>query len=309
VLPTELAFEIRRSGDRWAYVSLALRARIDRHTFDPDRLAIVGAPRTVVATTGRMQSAAVSPDGRWIAYASYFPRQDLFVVSSDGGQPVQLTDDPAIDRFPTWDPNGERILFMSNRGGRYDMWAILADGSGLQRLTEMTEEARWVPLLSPDRTRLSSISQRGLSIFDARGPAPWTRFERVADPQAEGVPRFEAWSWSPDGRRLAGFVRPRPGDLERGNRVAYWSFDERRLHPFDVPGIGVAWFPDNRRLVVGNSAGGLKVLDVATGAVRPVAGGETPWDEARGSLSDDLRTIVAFRNDEEADIWLAEGIE
>jgi Tol biopolymer transport system component len=266
VLPTEFADGVRISGGRLVYASRALRASVARHVFDPERLEIVGTPRTVVEVTGRMQSASVPPEGRTVAFTSYFPQQDLYVVGNDGGAPVQLTDDRAFDRFPIWDPNGERIHFMSNRGGPYETWAIRPDGSGLEQLTRTGDDSGWIPLLSPDRAQLVTSTFRGPRVFDARGPAPWTTFDRLAD-------------------------------------------GEIGIHPrLDVEGIGVAWLPDGRRLLVNNGEGGMRTLDIATGAVRPVAGGER-FAESRGAFSADLPTIVDFRNVQEADIWLAEGIE
>jgi len=309
VLPTEYADGVRRVGGRWVYVSRALRATIERRDFDPDRLALVGPARTVVEITGRMQSAALSPDGRSIAFSSFFPQQDLFVVGVDRGAPVQLTDDRAFDRFPIWDPNGERILFMSNRGGSYQIWAIRPDGSGLEQLTGGSEESGWVPLLSPDRTRLSTNHRRGLKVYDARGAAPWTAFERFGEPEVEKVPRFDGWSWSPDATRIAGFVNLTDQVLAGGGRrVAYYSLPDRKLRWFEAEGTGVAWSPDGRRLLVSNGKDGLRTLDTVTGAVRALAGGEA-FAEVHASFSADLRTSILFRNQQEADIWLAEGIE
>ena len=36
------------------------------------------------------------------------------------------------DRHPHWSPDGSRILFYSNRSGRYEAWTIRPEGSGLR---------------------------------------------------------------------------------------------------------------------------------------------------------------------------------
>ncbi|MGH7337885.1 MAG: hypothetical protein ACREI7_09920, partial [Myxococcota bacterium] len=186
---------------------------------------------------------------------------------------------------------------------------IRPDGSGLEQLTAGSEESGWVPLLSPDRTRLATNSARGVRIFDARGTAPWATFESVADPETESVPRFDAWSWSPDGTRLAGFANLTGQVLAGGGRrVAFRNLSEHTLRSFDVDGIGVAWLPDGRRLLVSSGPDGLRTLDTVTGVARAVAGGEA-FAQTRASFSADLRTTILFRNLQEADIWLAEGIE
>jgi TolB protein len=47
----------------------------------------------------------------------------------------RLTRNLADDISPAWSPDGRRIAFTSNRAGNYDIYAMNADGRGLQRLT------------------------------------------------------------------------------------------------------------------------------------------------------------------------------
>ena len=61
-----------------------------------------------------------SPDGRWIAYVmsrsgsqesaytdiSADRNTDIYIISSDGGTPRQLTTNPAADASPEWSPDG-----------------------------------------------------------------------------------------------------------------------------------------------------------------------------------------------------------
>ncbi|HVR29656.1 MAG TPA: protein kinase [Thermoanaerobaculia bacterium] len=305
VLPTEFAGELRRSGTRWVYVSRSLHATIEQFAFDPEGRAGEAAAKTILGTTGRLQTVAISPDSRTIAYSTVLPQQDLYVVPAEGGSPVQLTDDPALDRFPVWDPDGQRILFMSNRSGRFEIWGIRPDGSGLEQLTRTTDESRWVPRLSPDRRRLAVSSELGTSLFDASGAPPWTEFERLPNPaHAPGSPRetFEGHAWSADGTRLAGYARG-----ASRNRVAYWSVGERTLHVFDVTGVGRAWLADQRRILV-STPEGAAILDVSNGEAKPIPGLDLAGHRGL-ELAADRRTLVAYRNHEEADIWLAEGIE
>jgi Tol biopolymer transport system component len=308
LLPTELAGRVCHSGNRWAYVSLALRATIGTWAFDPDRLVARGAGATVLATAGRIFTFSLSPDARSIAYTTMFPRQDLFVVPTDGGPPTQLTDDVAVDRFPSWDPNGRRILFMSNRGGRYEFWAIGGDGSGLEQLTRTTGESRWNGNLSPDRRRLSGVSRLGTDIFDATGPPPWEHYEHLVDPANRASSTFQGYVWSQDGQRLAGVVTTMSKD---NPRVAVWSFRDRKLHVFDLQARPIAWLADDRRLLVQlrsrGSVSGLVTVDPETAKTEPVDAADVKgWDDLAADRA--LHTLLGFRNDAEADIWLAEGL-
>src|SRR2546429_4973773 len=60
---------------------------------------------------------ALSPDRRFIAYVAGRPgRTNLFVRQVDGGLPIRVVTDQGEQRFPTWSPDGERLLFASTRG-------------------------------------------------------------------------------------------------------------------------------------------------------------------------------------------------
>ena len=56
-------------------------------------------------------------------------------MNADGSNVRQLTSDTFTDDGPAWSPDGERIVFFSNRGGPSDLWLVSADGSNLAQLT------------------------------------------------------------------------------------------------------------------------------------------------------------------------------
>jgi Tol biopolymer transport system component len=75
-----------------------------------------------------------SPDGRQLVYVSSEAdgRGDIWVMGVDGRQPRRLTDRPAAyDYFPSWSPDGTRVVFCSNFKDKYadkGEWGIfLAD--------------------------------------------------------------------------------------------------------------------------------------------------------------------------------------
>ena len=57
-------------------------------------------------------------------------------VNADGSNPVNLTNNPADDRSPTWSPDGRRIAFVSDRDGNHEIYVMNADGTGQTRLTD-----------------------------------------------------------------------------------------------------------------------------------------------------------------------------
>ncbi len=62
---------------------------------------------------------------------------DLYVVDADtlppggtdGNSPQQLTNDPGIEGLPAWSPDGQWIAYLSDAGGNWGIWIMLADGS------------------------------------------------------------------------------------------------------------------------------------------------------------------------------------
>jgi len=91
-----------------------------------------GGRRLVVK--GDALHAVASPHGTRIAYWGSHSGgiRDLWTAPlAGGGEPVQLTDDPAIDWAPRWSADGSMIYFSSNRGGNMNLWRVPVDeGSG-----------------------------------------------------------------------------------------------------------------------------------------------------------------------------------
>ena len=70
-----------------------------------------------------------SPDGKWIVFTSNENidsnkrrNYDIWLMATDGTQRMQLTTNGSMDILPTFDRTGEHILFISNRGGKWNVW-------------------------------------------------------------------------------------------------------------------------------------------------------------------------------------------
>jgi Tol biopolymer transport system component len=94
---------------------------------------------------------AWSPDGGRIAFASTRDRNgrecyeqcryksELYVMDADGSNPVRLTRNRGEDTAPRWSPDGQRIVFQSDRNApraeEAELYSIAPDGSCLTWLT------------------------------------------------------------------------------------------------------------------------------------------------------------------------------
>ena len=77
-----------------------------------------GTAIRLTSDDGYESSPHFSNDGKWIAFsAQYDGNVDVFIVSSEGGEPQRLTYHSSVDIVQGWTPDGQ-ILFRSNREGR-----------------------------------------------------------------------------------------------------------------------------------------------------------------------------------------------
>jgi Tol biopolymer transport system component/imidazolonepropionase-like amidohydrolase len=98
---------------------------------------------------------AVSPDGRSIAFSAL---GDLWMLPV-GGQPVQLTSDPAFDVDPAWSPDGAAIAFASDRSGGMELWIRdLRTGKDMQATRERVPVSG--PAWSRDGSQIAYLADR-----------------------------------------------------------------------------------------------------------------------------------------------------
>jgi TolB protein len=194
-----------------------------------------GETRRLTQTAGFDGHPTWSPDGRWIAYDSYSGSDyDIWILSTDGSQaPIQLTNHPAKDINPTWDPgSGRRIVFMSDRDGSEDLFMAALDRPE-DRFTNLTHSAELDetdPAFSPDGSRLVYSTNVGgvesLRSIDMENP----------EHPAVQIGQGRAPAWSPDGTMIvAELVSP------QGARLVGYGFDGTTLTPVSVsqPGEGL----------------------------------------------------------------------
>ena len=81
-------------------------------------------------------SPRFSPDGRYVAVEVQGENPDVMVYDVQRDTPTRLTFDAGRDAFPIWTPDGQRIVFSSDRDGVLNLYSKSSDGTGqAERLT------------------------------------------------------------------------------------------------------------------------------------------------------------------------------
>jgi hypothetical protein len=83
---------------------------------------------------------------------------DLWLV--ERGPPRRLTDDPYVDLEPALTPDGDAVVFASDRSGRLGLWRLAIDSGTLIPLTS-GEAKSYRPVLSPDGERVAYLETTG----------------------------------------------------------------------------------------------------------------------------------------------------
>ncbi len=153
----------------------------------------------IVSLLIQMHIAASGYAGRrpGIAFSSTRDgNSEIYVMDSDGGNQVRLTNHPAVDSHPSWSPDGRRIAFVSKRDKGYDhIYVMDSDGRHSTRLTKVG--ANRFPAWSPDGKKIVYVRSKGgyqIWVMDADGGNK-TQITHA------GLNVYPAWS--PDGARIA----------------------------------------------------------------------------------------------------------
>jgi tricorn protease len=189
--------------------------------------------------TSRVDQYHVAPNGRRIAFSTH---GEIFTTPVDGGDLVQITDDPARDQDPVYSPDGKQIAFISDRSGREEIHLVAADGvGGAQRVTDqdsIKSNLSW----SPDSKLLAfNTLDDKLFVYDVAA-----KQIRLAASSTKG--NISGAVWSPDGKWIAYskadasrttniYLTPVAGGQERvvtfdsdGSRQPKFSADSKKLY-------------------------------------------------------------------------------
>jgi eukaryotic-like serine/threonine-protein kinase len=293
-------FSISANG-QIIFSALDRRSIFQTIQFDSEKQKLSGEMKTIFISADLLFGVELSPDGKWLTYATWWPQPDIYVARTDGSENRKLTDDPEKDRYPAWSPDGKDIIFMSDRSGRYDFWMIHPDGSGLRKATETAGSALWAPYFSPDGRYLSAINEKGTFLFDTSKPTPWKNPVALA-PFPETAWALGATLWSADSKKLFGEVGPAGGATQK--EIAVYSLDTRTYEQFSLPYTPLDFDRVSpTRLIILTDNNHLLTLDIPSKKVSEVSiSSASPIGNIRYNAA---QKILLLRTDSaESDIWL-----
>ncbi len=232
---------------------------------------------------------SLSPDGTRLLYAAL---GDIWIAPLDGSEaPLPVTRDDWLDTDPAWMPDGQSVVFSSDRGGTMDVWEKrlgAAPGAGMLQLTSRFG-AETSPAVSPDGSRLAWLDERGNLRVSLRAGGSGSDDEGEA--LFEGTRGLGSPSWSADGETVAISTLARFSSRfrEGRNRIALVAASSGEARLLDEPassfgsrdGDGPVFSPDGRSLAFAHD-GGLAILDLdgsgsPTGAPRSIFEGPADY--------------------------------
>ncbi|MGH9439085.1 MAG: TolB family protein, partial [Terriglobia bacterium] len=200
--------------------------------------------------------------------------------------------DPFSDRLPRWSPDGKEIIFLSNRSGRFDLWSIHPDGSGLRKLTKGGS----IPdCWAPDGTLIGYPDHGKPVALDPPEPTA----------SSWGLPAgFLPLAWSPGYGAVVGRI---PSD-GLGHRALYiytpgtgdfWKIASNAAFPSTV------WLHDGFHLLFSQHEG-IYVANLRQHSIHflmPFPAGNMCY---RFTISRDEHTLFFVLSDDREDIWMGQ---
>jgi RNA polymerase sigma factor (sigma-70 family) len=231
------------------------------------------------------QGMSLSPDDRYVVYDFHSPNppqsedsrnHDIGLVATDGSHETTLVEHPANDRYPFWAPDGNRIVFASDRSGSMGIWVLeVADGKpkGSPQLIIQNLNGMQPSGLTQDGSYYYGLPSGKNDIYFA-DLDPETG--EVVTPPAKAIQSFEGFNsqpaFSPDGKYVAYISqRPRGSGYFRVLVIRSLETGEERVISRNTRSThSPCWSPDGRSILVSSLDLAIYQIDTETGAATPV---------------------------------------
>jgi Tol biopolymer transport system component len=252
-----LAYETLRTGEKEIWVvKIASDGKPETKPF-----------RVVKGAANPNETASVynwTKDGK-LGISTSMSFSNIFIVDPKSKEEVQLTDALSGNGRPRWSPDGSHIVFISDRGGKRNIWIMPSNGGEPRLVTgNITHPSFFLymhsPAWSPDGKNIAFgiyygiEGDKGIWIVPAGG-GPVKKIKFDYDGSIHGI------DWSPDGKQIA-FSYSREKDEKNpipGSKVGYPDIylipvdggeptrvtkTDKEMMDFRIP----RWSPDGKKI-------------------------------------------------------------
>lgn len=197
------------------------------------------------------------PQGARVAFHSSVQGNfEIYSVRPDGANLTNLTRHPGNDLYPSWSPDGQRLVFASDRDGAdiglFDLYIMNRDGSGLTRLTNSPESRDDLPVWSNDGNWIAFVSDRDGDSDIYAVTVDGSQLVRVTD----NVDVTDSYpDWSPDDSQIVFMSDEGRLDFEI-YRINRDGTGRVRLPQSDANEAYPSWSPDGTRILFSSGRDG-----------------------------------------------------
>ena len=205
---------------------------------------------------GFSQSNSIPANGKIVFASNRDGNYEIYTMNPDGSHQQRMTTDDGMDLYPNWSPDGQKIVFVSDRRNNvaaYEMYVMNADGTIQTRLSTTENLSQDTsPQWSPNGDKIAFVRQNRARLDIYTINTNGTGLINLTETQNEYVHR--TFSWSPDGKQILFAASTETGYtiLDADSKLYAMNTDGSEVTPIYRGVIGYGHpeiSPDNKKIV------------------------------------------------------------